>query len=212
MTYLDLLLKWNDKINLTSIREKEDIIQKHFIDSVKIYKFTPLILSKNIIDIGTGAGFPGIPMKIANEDINITLVDSTLKKINFLKEVILNLNLSNCHPLQERAENLCKDANYREKFDCVVSRAVANLTLLSEICLPLVKIHGHFIALKGPSVLEEIKEASDNIRAIGGKVIDLLEIVIEDSDYKHNILVIEKVKNTPVIFPRRIKSLGKKIK
>lgn len=211
MEYLDLILTWNEKINLTSITGKREIIQKHFIDSIKIYKFAPLIELKNVIDIGTGAGFPGVPMKIANDSINIILVDSTLKKVKFLNELILKLKLTFASSLHERAENLCRQDVYREKFDLVVSRAVANLKLLSELCLPLVKMDKYFAVLKGPSVYEEIKDASSNISVLGGKIIDVKEVVIENSDYRHNIVIIEKRGNTPPIFPRKPKSIGKDI-
>ena len=209
MQYLDLILKWNEKINLTSITDKKQIIQKHFIDSVKIYKFPSLIDLKNVIDIGTGAGFPGVPMKIANDSINITLVDSTLKKVKFLNELISKLKLTSTYSLHERAENLCRQDVYREKFDLVVSRAVANLKLLCEICLPLVKKDKYFVALKGPSVYEEIKDASKNIGIFGGRIVDVKEVNIETSNYRHNIVIIEKMEITPGIFPRKPKTIGK---
>jgi len=209
--YLNLILDWNSVINLTSITDKKDIVQKHFIDSLKIFKFEPLLKMRNIIDIGTGAGFPGIPMKIANENINLTLVDSTLKKVNFLKEVTSSLKLDNCVSMHERAENICKDLEFREKYDGVVSRAVGNLSLLSEICLPLVKKGGYFIALKGPSIYDEIKYASLNIDILGGKINCVKEVVIENSEYRHNVLVIEKIKNTPTKYPRKPKLIGKNI-
>lgn len=211
MKYLELIISWNEKINLTSITDKKEIVQKHFIDSIKIYKFEPLIKLKNIIDIGTGAGFPGIPMKIANNNVNMTLVDSTLKKIRFIDEVISDINLSQTNSVHERAEVLCRKVNYREKFDLVVSRAVANLTLLSEICLPLVKKDNYFVALKGPSVYEEIKNASNNIDILGGKIVEVKEIVIENTDYRHNIVVIEKRGYTPNVYPRKPKLIGKDI-
>ncbi len=211
MKYLDMIIKWNEKINLTSITDKEDIIKKHFIDSIKIYKFKNLIEKNKIIDIGTGAGFPGIPLKIANDNIDLTLVDSTLKKVNFLKEVIMELKFSKCFAIHQRAEQLCREVEFREKYDGAVSRAVANLNLLSELSLPLVKKGGYFIALKGPSVYDEIKLASNNINSLGGKIVEVKEIVIEKSDYKHNIVIIEKIKNTPREFPRKPKLLGKNI-
>ncbi|GAA0726620.1 16S rRNA (guanine(527)-N(7))-methyltransferase RsmG [Clostridium malenominatum] len=201
--YKEMIKEWNNKINLTAITEDDDIIKKHFIDSIKIYKF-PILKDLNyIMDIGTGAGFPGIPMKIMDEKKHIVLLDSLNKRINFLNEVIAELDLTSISTLHGRAEDYSRKEEYREKFDGVVSRAVANLSVLSEFCLPYVKVNGYFIAMKGPAVDDEIKEASNAISILGGKIEDVIEVNIEDSDLKHNLVIIKKVKNISPKYPRK---------
>lgn len=201
--YKNLLQEWNEKINLTSITEDEEIIKKHFIDSIKIYKFSPLKDMKRIIDVGTGAGFPGLPIKIVDEKKQVVLLDSLNKRINFLNEVINTLKLENIETVHGRAEDVAKDKGYRESFDGVVSRAVANMSVLSEFCLPFVKLNGYFIAMKGPAVEEEIKEAKNAIGTLGGKIEDIIGIDIEESDLRHNLVIIKKVKETPGKYPRK---------
>ena len=147
MKYKDLIKEWNEKVNLTAIKEDEEIVKKHFIDSIKVFKFEGLKNAKNIIDIGTGGGFPGIPMKIIKPEINIVLLDSLNKRIKFLDEVIKELQLKNIKAIHGRAEDFAQETQYREKFDVAVSRAVANLTVLSEFCLPYVKVGGFFVAM-----------------------------------------------------------------
>lgn len=208
--YKDMIKEWNKKINLTSILEDEQIIKKHFIDSIKIFDFKKLMNLKEVIDVGTGGGFPGIPMKIVNPSMKITLLDSLNKRINFLNEVIKELNLDDIETIHGRAEDFGKDKNYREKFDAVVSRAVANMTVLSEICLPFVKKGGYFIALKGPSIDKEIEESKKAINILGGKIETIKEVVIEQSDLKHNLVVVKKIKNTPKEYPRKAGIVSKK--
>lgn len=206
--YKDILKSWNKKINLTTIVEDEDIIKKHFIDCIKIFKFSPLRDISNVIDIGTGAGFPGIPMKIVNPQINVVLLDSLNKRINFLNQVISDIQLNNIKCIHGRAEDFSKDIKYREKFDAAVSRAVANLSVLSEFCIPYIKLGGYFVAMKGPSVDDEIKESKKAISILGGKIENIVKI--ENDDLNHNLVVIKKVKKTPNIYPRRAGIVSKK--
>lgn len=201
--YKDLIKEWNQKINLTAITDDEEIIKKHFIDSIKVFNCDYVKNAKSIIDIGTGGGFPGIPMKIVKENSKMVLLDSLNKRINFLNEVIDDLSLSNIKTIHGRAEDFAQTAEYRQKFDLAVSRAVANLTVLLELCLPYVKVGGHFVALKGPAIEEEIKAAEGALKALGGKIEKIIEVDIEGSDLKHNLLVVKKIKDTPKKYPRK---------
>ncbi|RMC97760.1 16S rRNA (guanine(527)-N(7))-methyltransferase RsmG [Clostridium autoethanogenum] len=206
--YKDILKFWNNKINLTTIVEDEDIIKKHFIDCVKIFKFSPLRDISNVIDIGTGAGFPGIPMKIVNPQIEVVLLDSLNKRINFLNQVISDIELNDIKCIHGRAEDFSKDIEYREKFDAAVSRAVANLTVLSEFCIPYIKLGGYFVAMKGPSVEDEIKESKKAVSILGGKIEDIIKI--ENDDLNHNLVVIKKIRRTPNMYPRKAGIVSKK--
>ncbi|WP_123054929.1 16S rRNA (guanine(527)-N(7))-methyltransferase RsmG [Clostridium sp. JN-1] len=208
--YKDMIIEWNKKINLTAITDEDEIIKKHFIDCINIFKFIPLKGAKNVIDIGTGAGFPGIPMKIVKNDLNITLLDSLNKRINFLNAVIDKLELTNINTIHGRAEDYARKQEYREKADAVVSRAVANLTVLSELCIPYVKVGGYFIAMKGPAVVDEIEEAQNAISILGCKVEDIIEVDIKDSDLNHNLVVIKKLKHTNNTYPRKPGIVSKK--
>lgn len=210
MKYKDLIQEWNKKVNLTSIKEDEEIVKKHFIDSIKIFKFEEVKNAKRIIDIGTGGGFPGIPMKIVNPDCEMVLLDSLNKRINFLNIVINDLGLKNISTIHGRAEDFAVKSEYREKFDVVVSRAVANMTVLSEFCLPYVDIGKHFVALKGPSVDEELNEAKRALSVLGGEVEKLIPVKIEDSDLEHNLVIIKKINNTPKQYPRKAGTANKK--
>lgn len=203
MQYKDLIKYWNQKINLTAIVEDEQIVKKHFIDCIKIFKCLPLKEAKNIIDIGTGAGFPGIPIKIIKPDINIVLLDSLNKRINFLNEIISKIELKDIVTIHGRAEDFSTKIEYREKSDVAVSRAVANLAVLSELCIPYVKVGGYFVAMKGPSVEEEIKDGKNAVSILGGKIEDIIKIEIENSDLNHNLVVIKKLKETPKAYPRK---------
>ncbi|MGH4137486.1 16S rRNA (guanine(527)-N(7))-methyltransferase RsmG [Clostridium sp.] len=209
MKYKDLIKEWNEKVNLTAIKEDEEIIKKHFIDSMKVFKFQGLKNAKNVIDIGTGGGFPGIPMKIIKPEINIVLLDSLNKRINFLNEVISNLQLEKIKAIHGRAEDFAQDRQYREKFDVAVSRAVANLTVLSEYCLPYVKVGGYFVAMKGPAVEEEIKSSKNAIRMLGGRIEHIEKVQIEDSDLDHNLVIISKISGTPKKYPRKAGMVAK---
>jgi 16S rRNA (guanine527-N7)-methyltransferase len=208
--YKDMVKEWNEKINLTAITEDSEIIKKHFIDSIKAFKFTPLKNAKRIIDVGTGAGFPGIPLKIVNPNIEVVLLDSLNKRVNFLNEVIKALGLKGITAVHGRAEDFARENNYRERFDAAVSRAVANMAVLSELCLPYVKVNGHFVALKGPAVEEEIKDGEKAVVTLGGKLEEILEVDVEGTDLNHNLVVVKKVKETPKVYPRKAGTAAKK--
>lgn len=202
MRYKDLLKEWNEKMNLTAITEDEEIISKHFIDSIQAFQFDELKDAMTLIDVGTGAGFPGLPIKIMKPELKVTLLDSTNKKLGFLKVVSQELKLNNVEFIHSRAEDGSRKIGYRDSYDIAISRAVANLSLLTELCLPYVKIGGHFIALKGPAVDQEIDDAKYAVQVLGGKIVKTMEVDIEGTDLKHNLVVIRKVKATPKDFPR----------
>lgn len=208
--YMRLVQEWNQKINLTTIIEDEEFIKKHFIDSIKAFKSNELKEAKTLIDVGTGAGFPGLPIAIMNENIQVTLLDSLNKKINFLNLVVNELGLKNVKTIHSRAEDGANDKNLREKFDIAVSRAVANMAVLSEFCLPYVKVQGCFIALKGPAVEDELKDCRNALGVLGGKLKEVIKIDIEDTDLKHNIVVVNKIKECPLSYPRKAGSITKK--
>lgn len=208
--YKSILQEWNEKINLTAITEDEDIIKKHFIDSIKAFKFEGFNKANSIIDVGTGAGFPGIPIAIMKENVNIMLLDSLNKRVNFLNEVISEINLTNINTIHSRAEELSRKDEYRESFDIATSRAVANMSVLSELCIPYVKVGGYFVALKGPSIEEELNEAKNAIGTLGGKLEDIIKVDIEGSDLKHNLVIVKKIKSTASTYPRKSGSISKK--
>ena len=208
--YMRLVQEWNQKINLTTIIEDEEFIKKHFIDSIKAFKSNELKEAKTLIDVGTGAGFPGLPIAIMNENIQVTLLDSLNKKINFLNLVVNELGLKNVKTIHSRAEDGANDKNLREKFDIAVSRAVANMAVLSEFCLPYVKVQGCFIALKGPAVEDELKDCRNALGVLGGKLKEVIKVDIEDTDLKHNIVVVNKIKECPLSYPRKAGSITKK--
>jgi 16S rRNA (guanine527-N7)-methyltransferase len=201
--YMKLLQECNEKINLTAIVEDEEIIKKHFIDSIKAFKRDEFKNANNLIDVGTGAGFPGLPIAIMRDELNVTLLDSLNKRINFLNTVISKLGLSNVKTIHSRAEDGARDSNLREKFEIATSRAVANMSVLSEFCLPYVKVGGNFIALKGPSVDQEIKESINAIKILGGELINIYEVGIEDTELRHNLVVVKKIKECPKGYPRK---------
>ena len=208
--YMRLVQEWNQKINLTTIIEDEEFIKKHFIDSIKAFKSNELKEAKTLIDVGTGAGFPGLPIAIMNENIQVTLLDSLNKKINFLNLVVNELGLKNVKTIHSRAEDGANDKALREKFDIAVSRAVANMAVLSEFCLPYVKVQGCFIALKGPAVEDELKDCRNALGVLGGKLKEVIKVDIEDTDLKHNIVVVNKIKECPLSYPRKAGSITKK--
>lgn len=199
--YMNLLLEWNEKINLTAITDPNEVILKHFIDSLTINKY--IKENSTLADVGTGAGFPGIPLKILRPDLKITLVDSLNKRINFLNEVINKLNLINIETVHSRIEDFGKDKKYRESFDFVTARAVANLAVLSEYLLPIAKVGGQCVCMKGSSVEEELSNGKNAIKVLGGNIKNIDEFVLPDSDMSRNVIIIDKIKNTPNKYPRK---------
>ena len=199
--YMRLVQEWNEKINLTAIVEPRDVILKHFVDSLTICK--ELQKNKTLADIGTGAGFPGIPVKILRPDLDITLIDSLNKRVNFLTMVIEALKLEKIIALHGRIEDFGKNKKYREKFDYVTSRAVANLSTLSEYMIPLVKIGGKCICMKGSNIDEELKNAEKAIKTLGGKIEKVDTFLLPDTDMGRNIILIKKEKATPNKYPRK---------
>lgn len=199
--YMILLLEWNKKINLTAITEQNDIILKHYIDSMTVIKY--LENGNNIIDVGTGAGFPGIPIAILKKENEITLLDSLNKRIVFLQEIVKKLNLNNVKTVHSRAEEFGKNKTNREFYDIAVSRAVANLSTLVEYLLPLVKIGGKCICMKGSNADEEIENAKFAVKELGGKISKVEKMTLPDSDIIRTIVIIDKVKETPKKYPRK---------
>lgn len=200
--YMNYLLQENQKINLTAIVEPEEIIIKHFIDSVSILKY--ISKDSRIIDVGTGAGFPGIPLKILQKDEEIVLLDSLNKRINFLNDVVELLHLEKVKAIHARVEEFSQIKGYRESFDVAVSRAVAPLNVLVEYLLPLTKINGMCICMKGANVIEEINDSKKAIELLGGKIEKVEEFNLIDTEYKRNNIIISKVKETPKNYPRKV--------
>ena len=197
--YMNLILEWNEKVNLTAIKDEKEFIVKHFIDSLTIDYL--IKESKRILDIGTGAGFPGIPLKINNPNANVTLIDSVNKKIMVLNDVIEKLGLDKIEALHVRAEELARESAYREKFDIVTTRAVSNLSTISEYMLPFVKIGGKAICMKGPNIEKELEDAKKAIQMLGGEIENIEKFNIDD-EFERNIIIIKKVKNTNKKYPR----------
>ncbi len=200
-SYMKVLLEWNKKINLTAIEDEREVIIKHFIDSLSIL---PYIENKEstMIDIGTGGGFPGIPIKIAFENVHVTLLDSLDKRIKFLNEVINVLELKNINAVHGRAEDYGMKGEYREKYDIATARAVANLPVLLEYCLPFVKTGGIFIAMKGSST-EELESSGKALSILGGKIEKVETLELPFSDAKRNIVIVRKLRQTPTKYPRK---------
>lgn len=222
--YYELLIEWNEKMNLTAITDFDEVLKKHFLDSISIVLFMKQkgILGDTItkedfekvnlsmIDVGTGAGFPGIPIAICFPNMKITLMDSLNKRINFLGEVISELGLTNCVAIHSRAEELGKtNSEYREHYDLVVSRAVANISTLSEYCIPFVKIGGYFVSYKSEKLDEELASGGKAIDILGGKIDEVISFDLPDTDMKRNLLCINKVKSTKGKYPRKAGLPGK---
>lgn len=198
--YANLLIQWNEKMNLTAITEMEEIILKHFLDSVTILPWIPE--NSYIIDIGTGAGFPGIPIQIMKPN-HMVLLDSLNKRITFLKEVIQKLELEGINAVHGRAEEKGQDPKDRERYDIALSRAVAPLNILVEYGLPLVKEQGNFLCMKGNNIEKEVKEAQNAILKLGGRIKEIKEFTIGKEELKRSVIIIEKIKKTPMIYPRK---------
>lgn len=201
--YYRILVEWNNVMNLTAITEYEEVIEKHFIDSLSIVNVIDFCKIYNVIDIGTGAGFPGIPLKIAFPKIQITLLDSLNKRVNFLNEVIEHLSLTDIHAVHGRAEDYAKQKEYREQYDLCVSRAVANLSTLSEYCLPYVKIHGFFIPYKSGDIDVELQKSERAVNILGGSVNEVIRFQLPGTDINRSFVKIRKIKSTAKKYPRK---------
>ena len=201
--YYELLVEWNSFMNLTAITEYEEVMEKHFVDSLAAVKVCDFHQVKSLIDIGTGAGFPGIPLKIAFPHLEVVLLDSLNKRTKFLNEVINQLGLENIRTIHGRAEDYAKQKEYREQFDMCVSRAVANLSTLSEYCIPYVKNTGDFISYKSGKIEEEVEQARKAVFILGGKISKIEKFCLADTDMERSFVIIKKEKKTPGKYPRK---------
>lgn len=201
--YYELLVEKNKVMNLTAITEYKDVVIKHFADSISIIKAVNMSEVTNIIDIGTGAGFPGMVLKIVFPDVKITLLDSLNKRVNFLNEVITELQLKDINAIHGRAEDYAHNDTYREKYDLCVSRAVANLSTLSEYCIPYVKVGGKFVSYKAGECEEEINNAKKAVNMLGGKIEDTVDFILPETDISRTFVIIDKLRNTSVKYPRK---------
>ena len=209
LKYMDMLKEWNNNINLTSIVDDEGIIKKHFLDSISIFNTKLIKDNISLIDVGTGAGFPGIPIKIINPTVKVTLIDSLKKRVNFLEEVIVELKLKDINAVHGRCEDFANQKDYREQYDIATARAVASLPVLCEYCLPYVKIGGSFIAMKGPSVAEELDVSGNAVKVMGGELKEVIDTNIYGEDLNHKLVVIKKKKLSPIKYPRKAGKIEK---
>ncbi len=207
--YYEMLIEWNKVMNLTAITDMKDVIFKHFVDSVSLVKAVDVSRETSLIDVGTGAGFPGIPLKIVFPELKVTLLDSLNKRVRFLDEVIDKLKLTEIAAVHGRAEDVGRDLEYREKYDLCVSRAVANLATLSEYCMPFVRVGGKFISYKSGIVEDELKGAGNAVKMLGGRVEDVVRFRIEGIDAERSLVWIVKNRKIDSKYPRRAGLPGK---
>ncbi len=199
--YMDGILEWNEKINLTAIKNREEFVEKHMIDSILCHDFPEYEKSSHVIDVGTGAGFPGIPLAIVSPHKNFVLADSLNKRLKIIDRLTEELSIYNVETIHGRAEEIARNKEYRGAFDLCVSRAVANMAVLAEYCLPFLKIGGYLLAYKGPDAEKEVGESEKAFKILGGKFLRIQPVAL--GGYEHNIVVIEKIKDTPAKYPRK---------
>ncbi|KKY01721.1 16S rRNA methyltransferase [Paraclostridium benzoelyticum] len=207
--YREILVEWNQKMNLTGIEEEKEVYIKHFLDSVAAVKKGYIKDGMSIIDVGTGAGFPGLPLRICLENSKVTLLDSLNKRINFLSEVCTSINVDDIELIHGRAEDFGKDEKYREQYDIATARAVAGLPILMEFCVPFIKVGGYFVCLKGPNADTELEESRKAMEVLGLEFVEKIDVELPEIELKHNIVVFKKVNSTPAKYPRKA---GKPVK
>ena len=203
LTYYELLTEWNSFMNLTAITEFQEVVTKHFLDSLSIVKAQDMKKVKTLLDVGTGAGFPGIPLAIVSPEKEFLLIDSLNKRIRIINELIGELGLRNVRAVHGRAEEMARQKQYRQKFDVCVSRAVSRMSVLSEYCLPFLHRGGWLIAYKGPDAEKELKEAQNALNILGGQLDEVTETHMEEYGLFHKIVYIKKIKETPKQYPRK---------
>lgn len=201
--YMRGILEWNEKVNLTRITEPEEFLVKHYLDSLVCCRRDEFLKAKKIIDVGTGAGFPGIPLAVMSPDKQFVLMDSLNKRLKIIDELCLDAGITNVQTVHARAEELARNKQHREKYDLCVSRAVANMAVLAEYCLPFIKVGGCLMAYKGPEAAEEAEAAEKAIKLLGGEIQEIYEAKLDQYGISHNILIVKKIKNTASKFPRK---------
>ncbi|MCQ2545518.1 MAG: 16S rRNA (guanine(527)-N(7))-methyltransferase RsmG [Clostridia bacterium] len=209
LQYMNEILEWNKKVNLTAITDTDEFVQKHFIDSLLVIDSEEFNNSKTVIDVGTGGGFPGVPLAVCFPEKNFLLMDSLAKRIRIVNEICGKLGIKNVKAVHGRAEEMARQKDMRDSFDLCVSRAVANMSTLSEYCLPFVKKGGTFIAYKGPDCESEIEEANHAIHVLGGKVSRIENPKLSETDFEHKLVFVLKEKDTPKTYPRKAGKPGK---
>ncbi|MCI6737305.1 MAG: 16S rRNA (guanine(527)-N(7))-methyltransferase RsmG [Intestinibacter sp.] len=207
--YKELLVEWNQKMNLTGIEDEKEVFIKHFLDSISAVTKGYIQNGMSLIDVGTGAGFPGMPLRICLPELKVTLLDSLNKRINFLQEVSSKLSIDDIEFIHGRAEDFGKNEDYREKYDIATARAVAGLPVLMEFCVPFIKVGGYFVCLKGPNANLELEESKKAMEVLGVEYIEKIDVKLPESDLNHNILIFKKVKNTPSKYPRKAGKVSK---
>jgi 16S rRNA (guanine527-N7)-methyltransferase len=201
--YKELLVEWNKVMNLTGIEDEREVYIKHFLDSISAVKNGYIKDGISLIDVGTGAGFPGMPLKICLKNLEVTLLDSLNKRITFLQEVAKNVGINDIKYIHGRAEDFGKDDQYREQYDIATARAVAGLPVLMEFCVPFVKVGGYFVCLKGPNANLELEESKAAMQTLGVEFIEKINVDLPDTNLNHNILVFKKIDKTPEKYPRK---------